>query len=99
MIDAQVLSRLIDYLLFVAITKKKLTLSAPPQALNFNGRLKYLHLQGLAGPDGSAAPPQLALFAIATPVQTPSVMEIRTKTLIFQTKHRMDFAPVGIDTR
>ncbi|XP_068562563.1 aryl hydrocarbon receptor-like isoform X2 [Cebidichthys violaceus] len=62
-------------------------------ALNFNGRLKYLHLQG------SASPPQLALFAIATPLQPPSVMAIRTKTLIFQSKHRMDFAPVGIDTR
>ncbi|XP_071323098.1 aryl hydrocarbon receptor-like [Trachinotus anak] len=68
-------------------------------ALNFNGRLKYLHLQGNAGADGTVAPPQLALFAIATPLQTPSVMEIRTKTLIFQTKHRMDFAPLGIDTR
>ncbi len=69
------------------------------QALNFNGRLKYLHLQGNTGVDGTAAPPQLALFAIATPLQPPSVMEIRTKTFIFQTKHRMDFAPVGIDTR
>uniref|UniRef100_A0A4W6BXI2 Aryl hydrocarbon receptor 2 n=1 Tax=Lates calcarifer TaxID=8187 RepID=A0A4W6BXI2_LATCA len=68
-------------------------------ALNFTGRLKYLHLQGTAGADGTVAPPQLALFAIATPVQSPSVTEIRTKTLIFQTKHRMDFAPVGIDTR
>ncbi|XP_074473244.1 aryl hydrocarbon receptor-like [Sebastes fasciatus] len=68
-------------------------------ALNFNGRLKYLHLKGNTGADGTAAPPQLALFAIATPLQPPSVMEIRTKTLIFQTKHRMDFAPVGIDTR
>ncbi|KAG7498540.1 aryl hydrocarbon receptor-like [Solea senegalensis] len=68
-------------------------------ALNFNGRLKYLHLQGGTGADGNAAPPQLALFAIATPVQSPSVMEIRTKTIIFQTKHRMDFAPLGIDTR
>ncbi|XP_040012828.1 aryl hydrocarbon receptor-like [Xiphias gladius] len=68
-------------------------------ALNFTGRLKYLHLQGNAGADGTGAPPQLALFAIATPLQSPSVMEIRTKTLIFQTKHRMDFAPVGIDTR
>ncbi|XP_070707164.1 aryl hydrocarbon receptor-like [Pempheris klunzingeri] len=67
--------------------------------LNFNGRLKYLHLEGNTGADGTAAPPQLALFAIATPLQPPSVMEIRTKTLIFQTKHRMDFAPVGIDTR
>jgi len=63
------------------------------QALNFNGRLKYLHLQG------SSSPPQLALFAIATPLQPPSVMAIRTKTLIFQTKHSMDFAPMGIDTR
>ncbi|TNN68171.1 Aryl hydrocarbon receptor [Liparis tanakae] len=62
-------------------------------ALNFNGRLKYLHLQG------SSSPPQLALFAIATPLQPPSVMAIRTKTLIFQSKHRMDFAPMGIDTR
>lgn len=75
------------------------SVSLQPQALNFNGRLKYLHLQGNAGADGTAAAPQLALFAIATPVQPPSVMEIRTKTLIFQTKHRMDFAPLGIDTR
>lgn len=69
------------------------------KALNFNGRLKYLHLQGNTGADGSTPPPQLALFAMATPLEPPSVMEIRTKTLIFQTKHRMDFAPVGIDTR
>uniref|UniRef100_A0A3Q4B1K3 Aryl hydrocarbon receptor 2 n=1 Tax=Mola mola TaxID=94237 RepID=A0A3Q4B1K3_MOLML len=68
-------------------------------ALNFNGRLKYLHMQGNTGADGRIAPPQLALFAIATPLDPPSVMEIRTKTLIFQTKHRMDFAPLGIDTR
>ncbi|XP_062290490.1 aryl hydrocarbon receptor-like isoform X1 [Scomber scombrus] len=68
-------------------------------ALNFNGRLKYLHLPENAGAGGTLAPPQLALFAIATPVQPPSVMEIRTKTLIFQTKHRMDFAPIGVDTR
>ncbi|KAF7641386.1 hypothetical protein LDENG_00283040, partial [Lucifuga dentata] len=69
-------------------------------ALNFHGHLKYLHLQGNAGTNRNVTPPpQLALFAIATPVQPPSVMEIRTKTLIFQTKHRMDFAPLGIDTR
>ncbi|KAM3874243.1 aryl hydrocarbon receptor-like [Diretmus argenteus] len=65
-------------------------------ALNLQGRLKYLHSQGTAGGDRT---PELALFAIATPVEPPSVMEIRTKTLIFQTKHRMDFAPMGIDTR
>ncbi|XP_071771532.1 aryl hydrocarbon receptor-like [Centroberyx gerrardi] len=68
-------------------------------ALNFQGRLKYLHCQGKTGDDGTVAPAQLALFAIATPLQPPSVMEIRTKTLIFQTKHRMDFAPMGVDTR
>ncbi|XP_067339404.1 aryl hydrocarbon receptor-like isoform X1 [Channa argus] len=66
-------------------------------ALNFKGRLKSL-LQGQTGAEGNAAP-QLALFAIATPVQPPSVMEIRTKTLLFQTKHRLDFAPLGIDSR
>ncbi|CAB1352196.1 unnamed protein product, partial [Coregonus sp. 'balchen'] len=32
-------------------------------------------------------------------MQTPAVMELRTKTLIFQTKHRLDFAPMGIETR
>ncbi|XP_053266696.1 aryl hydrocarbon receptor [Pleuronectes platessa] len=68
-------------------------------ALNFSGRLKYLHFQGNVGADGTVVHPQLALFAIATPVQSPSVMEIRTKTFIFQTKHRMDFAPMSIDTR
>lgn len=74
-----------------------MTMSSPLKALNFNGRLKYLHLQENAGAD--VTPAQLALFAVATPLQPPSVMEIRTKTLIFQTKHRMDFAPMGIDTR
>uniref|UniRef100_A0A4W5JTB3 Aryl hydrocarbon receptor 2 n=1 Tax=Hucho hucho TaxID=62062 RepID=A0A4W5JTB3_9TELE len=68
-------------------------------ALNFQGRLKYVRGQGRLGNDGATVPAQLALFAIATPMQTPAVMEIRTKTLIFQTKHRLDFAPMGIDTR
>ncbi|XP_030005631.1 aryl hydrocarbon receptor-like isoform X1 [Sphaeramia orbicularis] len=68
-------------------------------ALNFTGRLKYLHMQEYVKADGGVAHPQLALFAIAMPVQPPSVMEIRTKSLIFETKHRMDFAPMGIDAR
>ncbi|XP_077353062.1 aryl hydrocarbon receptor-like isoform X2 [Festucalex cinctus] len=63
-------------------------------ALKFSGHLKYLREDG--GPEGS---PLLALFAIATPLQPPPVMEIRTRTLIFQTKHRMDFAPMAMDTR
>ncbi|KAM4635418.1 uncharacterized protein ACJ7VT_008516 [Polymixia lowei] len=68
-------------------------------ALNFHGRLKYLHFQGKKGDHETVAPSQLALFAVATPLQPPSVLEIRTKTLIFQSKHRMDFAPMGIDSR
>lgn len=65
------------------------------KALNFTGRLKRLSLLGTRAADGGTA----ALFAIATPVEPPSITEIRTKTFIFQTKHRMDFAPMGIDTR
>ncbi|XP_036395929.1 aryl hydrocarbon receptor-like [Megalops cyprinoides] len=68
-------------------------------ALNFQGRLKYLHGQNRMAEDGSVAHPQLALFVIAMPVQPPSILEIRTKTLIFQTKHKLDFTPMGIDTR
>ncbi|TUA20070.1 Aryl hydrocarbon receptor [Bagarius yarrelli] len=68
-------------------------------ALNFHGRLKYLHGQNKMAEDGTIAPPQLALFVIATPLQPPSILEIRSKTIIFQTKHKLDFTPLGIDTR
>ncbi|XP_029378476.1 aryl hydrocarbon receptor-like [Echeneis naucrates] len=68
-------------------------------ALNFHGRLKFLHGQSRVSEDGTLVPPQLALFAVATPLQPPSILEIRTKTLIFQTKHKLDFTPLGIDTR
>uniref|UniRef100_A0A087YM14 Aryl hydrocarbon receptor n=1 Tax=Poecilia formosa TaxID=48698 RepID=A0A087YM14_POEFO len=68
-------------------------------ALNFRGRLKLLHGQNRVSENGSLVPPQLALFAIATPLQQPSILEIRTKTLIFQTKHKLDFTPIGIDGR
>ncbi|KAF7688357.1 hypothetical protein HF521_014363 [Silurus meridionalis] len=68
-------------------------------ALNFQGRLKYLHGQNKMAEDGTLAHPQLGLFVIATPLQPPSILEIRSKTLIFQTKHKLDFTPIGIDTR
>uniref|UniRef100_A0A8C7R3N5 Aryl hydrocarbon receptor n=1 Tax=Oncorhynchus mykiss TaxID=8022 RepID=A0A8C7R3N5_ONCMY len=68
-------------------------------ALNFNGRLKYLHGQNKMSDDGTIDHPQLALFVVATPIQTPSILEIRTKTLIFQTKHKLDFTPTNVDTR
>ncbi|XP_004839647.1 aryl hydrocarbon receptor isoform X1 [Heterocephalus glaber] len=68
-------------------------------AMKFQGRLKYLHGQNKKGKDGSILPPQLALFAIATPLQSPSILEIRTKNLIFRTKHKLDFTPIGCDAK
>lgn len=70
-----------------------------PQALTFRGRLKLVHGQHRVSEDGTLVPPQLAFFCVATPMQPPSILEIRTKTLIFQTKHRLDFSPMGIDSR
>ncbi|XP_073921185.1 aryl hydrocarbon receptor isoform X2 [Castor canadensis] len=68
-------------------------------AMNFQGRLKYLHGQNKKAKDGSILPPQLALFAIATPLQPPSILEIRTKNFIFRTKHKLDFTPTGCDAK
>ncbi|XP_013366024.1 PREDICTED: aryl hydrocarbon receptor [Chinchilla lanigera] len=68
-------------------------------AMNFQGRLKYLHGQNKKGKDGSVLPPQLALFAIATPLQSPSILEIRTKNFIFRTRHKLDFTPTGCDAK
>ncbi|XP_045683492.1 aryl hydrocarbon receptor [Phyllostomus hastatus] len=68
-------------------------------AMNFQGRLKYLHGQNKKAKDGSALPPQLALFAVATPLQPPSILEIRTKNFIFRTKHKLDFTPTGVDAK
>ncbi|XP_069814899.1 aryl hydrocarbon receptor isoform X2 [Dendropsophus ebraccatus] len=68
-------------------------------AMNFQGRLKFLHGQNKKGKDGSIIPPQLALFALATPLQSPSILEIRTKNFIFRTKHKLDFTPIGCDAK
>ncbi|XP_075336440.1 aryl hydrocarbon receptor-like [Odontesthes bonariensis] len=66
-------------------------------AMKFQGRLKYLHGQNPSRDNGSRH--QLALFAIAMPVQPPSIVEIRAKMLLFQTKHKLDFTPCGVDSR
>ncbi|KAF1440624.1 Aryl hydrocarbon receptor, partial [Spheniscus demersus] len=63
-------------------------------ALNFHGRLKFLLGQQKRVLDRSP----LALFAIATPLQPLSVLELWTKTLIFQTKHKLDFTPMACDS-
>ncbi|XP_041662623.1 aryl hydrocarbon receptor-like isoform X2 [Cheilinus undulatus] len=67
--------------------------------LKFQGRLRYLHGQRNVQENGTCGKPQLALFAIAMPVQTPSIVEIRAKMLLFQSKHKLDFTPMGIDSR
>ncbi|CAB1328008.1 unnamed protein product, partial [Coregonus sp. 'balchen'] len=66
-------------------------------ALTLQGRLKFLHGQNYRLDDGCNMPPQLALFAIATPLQPPSILEIRTKNMIFRTKHKLDFTPMACD--
>ncbi|OXB61477.1 hypothetical protein ASZ78_010233, partial [Callipepla squamata] len=68
-------------------------------ALNLQGRLRFLHGQNKRSEDGSVLPPQLALFAISTPLQPPSILEIRTKNMIFRTKHKLDFTPLACDAR
>lgn len=71
----------------------------PFQALSFQGRLKYLHGQNVLRDNGSRSHPQLALFAIAVPVHPPPILEIRAKMLLFQSKHKLDFTPLFIDSR
>ncbi|XP_017265798.1 aryl hydrocarbon receptor [Kryptolebias marmoratus] len=68
-------------------------------ALKFQGRLKYLHGQNLSRDNGASNKIQLALFAVAVPVQPPSIVEIRAKLLLFQTKHKLDFTPTGVNDR
>ncbi|XP_055668958.1 aryl hydrocarbon receptor-like isoform X1 [Falco peregrinus] len=68
-------------------------------ALNLQGRLKFLHGQNKKSEDGSILPPQLALFAISTPLQPPSILQIRTKNMIFRTKHKLDFTPLACDAK
>ncbi|XP_063067780.1 aryl hydrocarbon receptor 1b [Engraulis encrasicolus] len=68
-------------------------------ALNLQGRLKFLHGQNHRLDDGCQVPPQLALFTIATPLQPPAILEIRTKNMIFRTKHKLDFTPMACDAK
>ncbi|XP_036393991.1 aryl hydrocarbon receptor 1a isoform X1 [Megalops cyprinoides] len=68
-------------------------------AMSFQGRLKFLHGQNQKTKDGLPIPPQLALFALASPLQAPSILEIRTKNFIFKTKHKLDFTPTACDAK
>ncbi|XP_065525779.1 uncharacterized protein LOC136009648 isoform X2 [Lathamus discolor] len=64
-------------------------------ALRFHGRLKCLLGQQKSPSDRSP----FVFFAIATVLQPFSILELRTKTLIFQTKHKLDFTPVACDSQ
>ncbi|XP_027005831.1 aryl hydrocarbon receptor 1a [Tachysurus fulvidraco] len=68
-------------------------------AMNLTGRLRFLHGQNEKTPEGKPIPPQLALFALACPVQPPSILEIRAKNFIFRTKHKLDFTPLACDAK
>nr|XP_029517484.1 aryl hydrocarbon receptor-like [Oncorhynchus nerka] len=68
-------------------------------ALSLQGRLKFLRGQNQRQENSVKAPPQLALFAIATPLQPPSILEIRTKNMTFRTKHKLDFTPMACDAK
>ncbi|XP_042730392.1 aryl hydrocarbon receptor-like isoform X2 [Lagopus leucura] len=66
--------------------------------LNFQGRLKLLLGQQKRASDTSLGPLPLALFAIVTPLQPFSILELQSKALFFQSKHKLDFTPIACDS-
>ncbi|XP_077977589.1 uncharacterized protein LOC144433153 [Glandiceps talaboti] len=71
-------------------------------ALHFTGKIKPLFGQKKRNEDTGMivedhAP--MALFALACPLQPPSIIEIHTRNIIFRTKHKLDFKPLSIDPR
>ncbi|NXL94515.1 AHR protein, partial [Alectura lathami] len=68
-------------------------------ALNFHGHLKLLLGQQKTAAGALQGPPPLALFAIVTPLQPFSILELQPKTLLFQSKHKLDFTPTACDAR
>ena len=68
------------------------------QALHFTGHLRLVPGQNKKS-DKTPLPPEIGLFLLASPLQSPSILEIRTKNLIFRTKHRLDYTPLGIDAK
>nr|XP_057908307.1 aryl hydrocarbon receptor-like [Doryrhamphus excisus]XP_057908308.1 aryl hydrocarbon receptor-like [Doryrhamphus excisus]XP_057908309.1 aryl hydrocarbon receptor-like [Doryrhamphus excisus] len=68
-------------------------------ALSIQGRLKFLRGQSHLQHGNERTRFQLALFAIATPLKPPAILEIRTKNMIFRTKHKLDFTPMACDAK
>ena len=72
------------------------------QNLHITGKLRPLYGQRVRGEDGvpvDVEPPGLALFALASPLQQPSIMEIYVRNMIFRTKHHLNFKPLSLDAK
>lgn len=67
--------------------------------LNFHGHLRLLPGKNNRSEDGILVSPQLTLFAIATPCQPLTILDLQNKTFLFQTKHELDFTPIACDSR
>uniref|UniRef100_H2ZAF1 Uncharacterized protein n=1 Tax=Ciona savignyi TaxID=51511 RepID=H2ZAF1_CIOSA len=68
-------------------------------ALHFTGHLRPVPGQNRRGEQNIPLPPEQALFLFGTPLQSPSILEIRTKNFIFRTKHKLDYTPLGVDAK
>lgn len=68
-------------------------------ALHFTGHIRILPGQKKQSEDDETSAPEIALFLLATLLETPSILEIRTKNFIFRTKHKLDYTPLGIDAK
>jgi len=80
-------------------------------ALHFTGHIRLLHGQNkqssneksgskvICKDKNNQSQPQTAFFLLATPLESPSILEIRTKNFIFRTKHKLDYTPLSIDAK
>ncbi|XP_072019078.1 uncharacterized protein [Amphiura filiformis] len=70
--------------------------------LHVTGKLRPLYGQRVRSDDGipvDVDPPGMALFAMASPLQQPSIMEIYVRNMIFRTKHELNFKPTSLDAK